>query len=89
MLTTTLKQLRKFKACSDRYEHLVKALGDDHGDEILITLRQVFDHNGENDANWLIFKISIQRRMDKGNMDITDLVRYSHMVYQWAGESSI
>ena len=56
MMTTTFRQLRDKKACSDRYAHLVNALGgiEVYGDETPITLLQILDSNGVEDALWAI-----------------------------------
>ena len=51
---TTLAQLREKKACRDRYEHLVAALGPDWGDDAPILLSRILEINGIQDAVWAL-----------------------------------
>ena len=50
---TTLKQLRNFNACTDRYNHLKTALGENYGDDTPIPLVKILGINGLNDALWI------------------------------------
>jgi hypothetical protein len=50
---TTLSELRKHKACPDRYTHLVAALGPEWGDDDPIPLTRILDINGLDDAIWI------------------------------------
>lgn len=51
--TTTLKKLRKIKACKDRYAHLRKRLGKNYGDTTPISLVTILQHNGLEDVLWI------------------------------------
>ena len=55
MLKTTLRKLRDKDACEKRYVHLVKNLGANYGDDIPITLLQILDINGLDDALWAVW----------------------------------
>jgi len=54
MLTTTLKKLRKYEACENRYDHLVAALGDEYGDDTPLSVSRILDINGISDALWAL-----------------------------------
>jgi hypothetical protein len=55
MLTTTLRLLKSKDACSDRYAHLLAALGGASADsDAPITLEFILDHNGLDDALWAL-----------------------------------
>lgn len=54
MLKTTLKELRKARACTDRYTLLRKGLGANYGDSTPITMTQILDLNGLDDCLWAI-----------------------------------
>jgi len=49
-LTTTLKKLRENDNCKDCYNHLSDKLGKDYGDDTEVTLLQILDLNGLDDA---------------------------------------
>ena len=55
-LTTTFTLVRNAGACADRYRHLARRLGGvrRYGAETPITLLQVLDHNGLDDALWAL-----------------------------------
>ena len=50
---TTLRLLRERNACSDRYAHLKRALGD-YGDDTPISLVRILETNGVDDAAWAL-----------------------------------
>jgi len=52
IITTTLYRLRKFRACKDRYAHLVSKLGPEWGDQDEINLLDILEHNGIDDCLW-------------------------------------
>ena len=54
MLETTLKKLREYRACENRYDHLVKALGDEYGDDTPLSVSRILDTNGVSDALWAL-----------------------------------
>jgi len=54
MLTTTLKKLREYRACENRYDHLVEALGDEYGDDTPLSVSRILDTNGVSDALWAL-----------------------------------
>ena len=56
MLSTSFALLRDANACEDRYRHLAQALGGitAYGRETPITLLQVLDSNGLDDALWAL-----------------------------------
>jgi hypothetical protein len=51
---TTLEELRKHKACPDRYTHLVAALGPEWADEDKIPLTRILETSGIQDAIWAL-----------------------------------
>jgi hypothetical protein len=53
-LTTTLRELRQYRACEDRYAVLVEALGPGWGDDDPIPLRRIYATNGAADAIWAL-----------------------------------
>jgi len=56
MLTTNFNLLKQANACTGRYRHLARALGGirAYGREAPITLLQVLDANGLDDALWAL-----------------------------------
>ena len=54
ILTTSLYRLRKYRACSDRYAHLVDKLGPEWGDKDDINLLDILKHNGVADCLWAL-----------------------------------
>jgi len=54
VLVTSLYRLRKFRACKDRYEHLVERLGPKWGDDDKINLLDILDCNGVDDCLWAL-----------------------------------
>ena len=54
MLETTLKKLRKYEACEDRYEYLAAALGDEYGDDTPLPVSRILGINGISDALWAL-----------------------------------
>ena len=65
MLTTTLRKLREHGACSERYAHLVAALGEGWGDDATIPLLRVIDLNGTEDAIWAFRACEPEAERDK------------------------
>lgn len=56
MIQTTFRELHKTGACKKRYKHLAKALGgiQKYGRNTSITLLQILDINGLDDALWAL-----------------------------------
>ena len=54
MLETTLKKLRKYEACEDRYVYLTATLGDEYGDDTPLSVSRILDTNGVSDALWAL-----------------------------------
>lgn len=53
-LKTTLARLRAAEACEKRYTHLVRALGPGWGDDQPISILQILNSNGLDDALWAL-----------------------------------
>ena len=53
-LYTTLRLLRRHKACLERYHHLARTLNFDYDFDKPITLLQILDINGVDDALWAL-----------------------------------
>lgn len=60
MLTTSFEKLKEADACKDRYRHLAEALGGitAYGDTTPITIEQIIEHNGLNDALWAFIAVN-------------------------------
>ena len=54
MIRTTLRKLRKYEACENRYDHLVAALGDEYDDDTPLSVSRILDTNGVSDALWAL-----------------------------------
>ena len=54
MIETTLRKLRKYKACDSKYYYLAAALGDEYGDNTLLPVSRILDINGVSDALWAL-----------------------------------
>lgn len=56
MIHTTFRQLKEAGACSERYRYLARKLGGvkKHGKDTPITLKQILDINGLDDALWAL-----------------------------------
>ena len=57
MIRTTLRKLRKYEACENRYDHLVEALGDEYDeydDDTPLSVSRILDINGISDALWAL-----------------------------------
>jgi hypothetical protein len=63
MLSTTFALLKSADACPDRYRHLTHALGGiaRYGKETPITLLQILDANGIDDALWALCAVPDER----------------------------
>lgn len=53
-ITFTLKEIRKHSLCESGWEKLNETLGSDYGDETPITIKQIIDSNGLDDALWCL-----------------------------------
>jgi hypothetical protein len=55
LLTTTLNRLKTARACSDKYAHLLRALGGTSFDhDAPINLLTILEHNGIDDCLWAL-----------------------------------
>ena len=53
---TTLRKIREHRPCPERYRKLYKSLGGvkTYGEDTIITLEQIIDYNGLDDALWAL-----------------------------------
>ena len=61
MVTTNLKLLKASHALQNRVDHLARSLGgvEKYGLETPITVEQVLEHNGRDDAEWVKYTESV------------------------------
>lgn len=53
-MKTTLNKIKSAKACEDRYEVLLKALGKTKADDEPLSIRYILESNGIEDAIWAL-----------------------------------
>ena len=56
MLYTTVNKLKEAKACTDRYAHLLRALGPEWDKDAPLSLARIVETNGLDDALWAVDK---------------------------------
>ena len=64
-LTTTLRLLRQHDACTNRYPHLRSALGPHYSHDRPITLLQILDLNGLDDALWALRAVPAEQEQER------------------------
>lgn len=72
MLTVTLKDLRRWEACRDRYHHLLAGLDTRSGDDEPIPLTTILDVNGLDDTLWVLWRAEKKRIMVRFSADCAE-----------------